>query len=365
LNTSTGDILISGTYTGADPQVIEAKWNGGAFETIVTATNGGTYSGKLMNKPIGSGTLTVRLYGDATTEKTVDHVGIGDVFIVAGQSNTSGRGTNNQSYTGTAGWATLFGNDYVWKALADPYDSSSGQIDTVSSDDTAAGSWIPSLASQIVGYGIPCAFVPCALGNTSITQWQPGASHTDRSTLYGSMVYRAQLMASKNGIPCKAILYFQGENDVSSGMAQNTYVGYFTTFAAAIATDLGIPIIPAKLPYLALYSSGANAAIKAAFDQIWKQLGGVMIGPDLTTVTVDGTNHIRADADLTDVATRFYTVIQPYFYIDDYANELTRNVDPTQSKVFSGTSYKIGNVSKNGAFVPVALGGSSNGGFSC
>lgn len=107
--------------------------------------------------------------------------------------------------------AINFANDYQWKFLADPVDSSSGQIDTVSSDG-ASGSIFPLLASTIAAdQDVPVAFIPTAKGGTSALAWQPGVDHFNTSTLYGQMANRI----SAAGGAVKAVLWFQGETDAS------------------------------------------------------------------------------------------------------------------------------------------------------
>lgn len=92
------NIQISGTYTGS-PTAIEASWNGGPYTEIVSNPTGGTYSGTLANQSVGQGTLTVRFTNDINQSASAQYVGVGDIFVIAGQSNFSGRGTSNQTYT--------------------------------------------------------------------------------------------------------------------------------------------------------------------------------------------------------------------------------------------------------------------------
>ena len=71
----------------------------------------------------------------------------------------------------------------------------------VSLDVAPGGSYWPLLATRIVAVtGRPTIFVPCALSATSMAQWQPGADHQDRTTLYGSMVYRINQVKALNPI---------------------------------------------------------------------------------------------------------------------------------------------------------------------
>lgn len=194
----------------------------------------------------------------------------------------------------------------------DFFDSANGQIDTVSSDAGARGSYIPLLATQLLALGLnrTYGFVPCALGATSITQWLPGADHFDRSTLYGSMAYRAQITGAK------CILWWQGESDALSGMSQATYNAHLDTLANAINTDLGIKLMPCKL----LNCSGADVTnINAAIAEAWGDNTNVLRGPDLSNIPSDDNFHATTNTTLAKVSHNnagedWYTRIVAAFY---------------------------------------------------
>jgi sialate O-acetylesterase len=291
------------TITGRcpiDTGQIEARWNGGAW-TVIATPIGGSYSGTLSNLAVGQGMLEVRMASDIAVSARTTNVGIGDVYLCAGQSNMSGSGSNNQGYSHATLKSGLFGNNYGWAELVDPYDGSSGQIDTVSSDSFSPhGSFIPLLATLLMQTnGVPVAFVPSAKAGTSISVWQPGANHQDRTTLYGSMVYRALQVGG-----VKAVLWWQGESDVSGGMTQATYNSNLDTIANTIGSDLGVKLIPAKLQNI----TGNEAVINAAIADAWADNANVTPGPDLNTVANDGL-HVVSDAALLDAAQRWATIL--------------------------------------------------------
>lgn len=309
------DLAITGTYTGT-PTSIEAKWGTGPWTTIVAsppaAGPGTNFSGTLPKQFQGQGTLQVRFVNDTSITASKANVGVGLVLEVIGQSNAVGLGTSNQVYTNSL-VACLFGNDYVFKELVDPYDSNVAQVDSISDDGgQSAGSWVPLLATELENYfQCPVEFVPAAKGSTSVTQWQPGSGHTDRATLYGSSVYRG--LQTRPGL----LLWWQGETDAAAGMIQATYQSNFETMASNYRTDLGIKVMPFELQTCTLSGTEAGApAIRSAISAEWGSNTNVVVGPDLSVLTADGANevHIKSSTNLLAAARLIAEKIKPVFY---------------------------------------------------
>jgi hypothetical protein len=315
----TGPIPIAGTYSGGGTVSIEARFNGGSWATIATGVTG-AFGGTLTGQAQGSGSLDVRVVS-TTTATSVHHVGVGDVFVVAGQSNATGHGTNNQVWSHASLTAGMFGNDYAWHRLVDPLDRASAQygetqIDSVSDDTvqagsggTPAGSYWPLLAQQILdGKGIPVAFVPCPLGGTAIAQWQPGGNHQDRTTLYGSMAYRALTAGGAGGV--RAVLWHQGEADATtgSGTSQAQYTARLQALGDAVLSDLAVPLVAAKIH---AFASPAND-ITIVNSSVVAVAGthNVLLGPDFHLPSdITTTLHFTTDAELLAAATRWYAAL--------------------------------------------------------
>lgn len=300
------NIAITGTYVGT-PSGIEARWNGGTW-TAMGTVSGGNFSGTLSNQTQGQGTLEVRFTNDTGISASSAYVGIGDVFIVAGQSNASGYGTNNQSYSHATLKATMLGNDYNWKELVDPTDSKINQVDSVSAETgTPGGSVWPLLATLFMAnQGVPCAFVPCAWGGADVLSWQPGANHEDRTTLYGSMNYRA----IQTGV--KVVLLHLGERDALIGTSQATYNSLLDSFANAVNTDSSVKVMACKLQNC---TDRDETAVNAAIAEAWGDNSNVLTGPDFSDITpsVDGL-HFKTDAELQEAADRWWATLQESFY---------------------------------------------------
>lgn len=311
---SLGDISITGTYTGS-PTAIEASFNGGSFTTIVASPNGGTFSGTLSDQAAGQGTLTVRFVNNTAISSTVSRVGVGDIFVIAGQSNASGRGTNNQVYSHGSLYATMFGNDDVWKDLADPTDSDTNQVDSVSDDPTVGGSVWPLLATHVLAdQSVPVAFVPAAKGNTEALEWLPNSgNHADVTTLYGSMYRRIQAV----GGSVKAILWFQGEADAGNNLAEATYLSRLTTIVDSMYSDFGVRVVVAQIGNRAGHTAYVDG-VRDAQTTLWNTSTHVYPGPvtvDINIADEGGDDlHFKTDAELQTLADRWWAAIKTAYY---------------------------------------------------
>jgi hypothetical protein len=171
------------------------------------------------------------------------------LFVLAGQSNMSGRGELPQTQTGHPR-VFLFGTDYRWKAALEPVDDPAGQVDDVSKDAVPdAARYGPGLSFGIwvadERPDLAIALVPCAKGDTTIGEWQRNLSD---STLYGSCLKRIRA-ASVGGV-LSGLLFFQGEADAqdparsSRAVASSDYATRFEAFVHSLRSDLSSPSMP-------------------------------------------------------------------------------------------------------------------------
>lgn len=230
-----------------------------------------------------------------------------DIFIIAGQSNAMGFGQNNQIYTGTQ-QSRLFDNSYQIKDIIDPIDSNIGQIDSISSDANAAGSYWPIFVGKISAItGRPVLIVPCAKGASRISEWQPGEQYPNRTTLYGSMVYRARQAKVYGNL--RAVLWHQGESEASTTGTTAAYITGMVTLANAIRNDLGVKLFPCKLQQITGSSAGVTA-INLAIASEWANDTNVLPGPDFSDITpaTDGL-HFYSNAELTTAGLRWANAV--------------------------------------------------------
>lgn len=233
-------IPITGTWADgpSGSQQIEASWNGGAYTTIATVTAGfglsGSYSGSLTGQSAGQGTLTVRFKNLTAATASKSFVGIGDVFLIYGQSNAVGQLLAQNSYANGAGLkAGVFDYfDAAWQDGNDPF------ISTLTS-----GSPWPRLFTHVMNKtGYPCGAVQAAIGGKSLDNGTPSpyylAKRNPRDGTAGTGYTTLTTALTASGVNSfKAVLWIQGENDADGGVLRGPYAASLVKLAENLALD--------------------------------------------------------------------------------------------------------------------------------
>lgn len=305
----TATLHIEGTRFGGS--AIEARLNqiGNETWTVIDATTaGGTFSGQLTLNYRDQGTLEVRQVDNTEAEDTVENIACGNVFVIYGQSNAVGNGTNNQTYTGTV-LAAMCREGEQPKALADPTDSDK--------DPGPAGSPWPLLANLIDNItDAPMMFVTAAAGGRRIDQLYAGTSYNHLVATYPS--------ADSGGALC--MIYWQGEADINNRTSEEFYLAAMTTLRNNVRTGLGLDDLPIVVGMTGNVGTGtwdsedertaAHTAIRRAqwtACSIVEGLihGGVFYDVDLS----DGDDlHFTTDEQLQINAERFWASIAANFF---------------------------------------------------
>lgn len=220
---------------------------------------------------------------------TVPHVGVGEVFVVAGQSNSANHGEEKQvPQTGRV--AAFDGKG--WRLALDPQPGASG----------GGGSFIPPLGDALVKqFDVPIGFVACGIGATSVREWLPkGATFPNPPTILSRVERLADgQWASKgaafemfvtrmkplgpNGF--RAVLWHQGESDANQKDPTRTLPGklYRAHLEQLIresrrAIGWDAPWFVAQASYHVPGDEGSDD-IRAAQASLWKD-GLALAGPD-------------------------------------------------------------------------------------
>lgn len=192
----------------------------------------GKFSGKLTLKAGGWYVITVRgRNGDEVVAETVvSKVGVGEVFVTAGQSNSANFGKPKQ--TAKDDRVVFFRGKGPGKGFVpaqDPIPGGCGRD----------GSPWPILGDLIVeSLQVPVCFRSSSPTWAPVEKWMPGVQHKSFK-LYNTLVGRVGDF-SKDGI--RAILWHQGESDMNVKTPAETYRDRLKAIIESLNKDAGYDI---------------------------------------------------------------------------------------------------------------------------
>jgi hypothetical protein len=237
------EIKVAGTVP-AEATVVEAKaelgagMRGKAMAWSVVAKGAQIKDGKFSGSPKlpagGWYALNVRFRKSAADpavlgEAAIEHVGVGDIFVVAGQSNSSNHGAEQQKTT--SGLVAAF-DGKKWQLANDPQPGASG----------GQGSFQPPFGDAIATkFKLPVGIIACGIGATSVREWLPkGTTFPNPPTLEGrvrrlpsgeweskgeafEMLTARMKQLGPQGF--RAVLWHQGESDAEQPDPKRTLIG--------------------------------------------------------------------------------------------------------------------------------------------
>lgn len=311
-----GEVLIAGQLDSvAAPMLVEYRIDGGDWLPLATDVTF-RFDAEIE---LAEGQYAIDVRADTLTISR-SYVGVGDIIIVAGQSNASSRGTSKQLYSHPTLRASLYSNGYTWGELLDWTDSPLNALDPVSTDGVTTsiyGSPWPLLATYIMAdQNVPVAFIPVAKGGSIIASWLPSESNRfDTTTLYGAMLRRFYWA----GGAVRAVLWWQGESDAGnpSIMPAGAYARHLGALAAQINADIGAPVFAARISQMTDLPDIRTWAINRGVDMAVAANPGILFaGPDLSDLLPDDGQHIKSTPKLQEAALRWWQALEAVLYED-------------------------------------------------
>ncbi len=222
----------------------------GAAEGSATLTKVGEGQYRLTDLPVG-GPYTVTVDGQDFTD-----VYVGDIWILAGQSNMQGVGwyrAADHAFTGDPAVRALFMED-EWRPAKHPLHSEWKAVDAVHT--AVLGAKKPDTDFQGVGpglafgqrlhqlLGVPQGLICCAHGGTNLLQWSPAIKKRGPS---GSLYAAMQRRVRDNGSHARGIFWYQGCADAFENAA-DVFLSSTERFIRECRKDLAYPDDTLPLP---------------------------------------------------------------------------------------------------------------------
>ena len=302
---STGQITIAGSLS-VPADRLEARLVGtsasgelpGTWHPLPHDSRVPAFRGSISGPAGGWYRLEIRATraGVVVAAATVEHVALGEVFVIAGQSNSANYGEerNNTTTGRVAAW-----DGKTWRLANDPIPGASGE----------GGSFMPRFGDTLASHlHVPIGLVAMGIGATSVREWLPaGIRFTNPPTIVHQVVtvgpgewealgriYAnfAARMKALGPAGFRAVLWHQGESDAHQAAADRTLSGndyrqQLEKLIAAFRQDIGwsAPWFVAQVSYHVPSDTG-DPAIRAAQKAVWDD-GFALPGPDTDTLTGD------------------------------------------------------------------------------
>jgi len=234
---------------------------GGLGWHIAGAAEAGRWSAKVPYIPTGGPYSLEFRVGEPDPDAfgvRVDNVVVGDIWILAGQSNMQGRGRMIHVEPPSP-LVRIYGMNERWELAKEPLHWLNESIDPVHYRSASeqerrnarrgirpkvgrgAGLGLPFAKALSGTVQVPIGLVPCAHGGTSMAQWDPALKERGGESLYGSMYRRFQAVGGR----VRGVLWYQGEAETrGDGSAAWNYEKNMKAFIEAVRRDFGDPSLP-------------------------------------------------------------------------------------------------------------------------
>jgi sialate O-acetylesterase len=255
----SADRKINGKYIEARVTQKGAPVSGFDW-TPMSKAKSGQWTGEIKGLPTGGPyALEVRVTGtpDAIVVKDVL---VGDLWVLAGQSNMAGNG-NLVDVTPPTPLVHSFDMADNWGVAREPLHNLPGAADPVHWPKNTNGERERLVGEKLAQYnarrkkgaglglsfaeemlrrtGVPVGLIPCAHGGTSMSQWDPALKDKGGDSLYGSMFRRVEAAGGK----VKGLLWYQGESDANP-KDWSEFLRKFEGFVASGRKDFNQPDLP-------------------------------------------------------------------------------------------------------------------------
>jgi sialate O-acetylesterase len=214
----------------------------------------GRFEARIRGLPAGGPyRIELRMHGragDAGDGAVARDVLVGDVWVLAGQSNMEGVGWRHHALPSHARVRAFYMTD-EWDEARDPLHTLWCALDPVHGGNPKASRHKiphhhgvgPGLAfgrEMLRHTGVPQGLIACAHGGTSMAQWDPALRRLGGKSFYGAMLRRVR----RNGGRVAGVVWYQGCSDANREAAA-LYTNRMAQLVRAMRRDFG----DARLPF--------------------------------------------------------------------------------------------------------------------
>ena len=285
---------VAGQGTQTDWKIIDSSIDGLSFTGLIEG-NGGWYKLEIRS-----------VRNNSTIENTtIERVGIGEVFVIAGQSNAQGDGNNPNAKGAIDERVLAFDQNFIDRATYTtqnlPINFEPGKFSKIESYTNIGPNGYTAWCYGELGdllikkINVPVMFYNAALSGTSTGNWV--ASINGQDTYHVNLGYKFEKFMPYLGLKktlnsiisifgIRAILWHQGESDTSGDVSEQVYFTNMKTLIQETRNNTGVKI-PWVVSRVSRYFGRTSSTIISSQNKVIANIESVWPGPSTDDIQIN------------------------------------------------------------------------------
>lgn len=188
----------------------------------------------------------------------IQHIGVGDLYVIAGQSNSAGYG-KDFVYDPPEFGIHIYKNNKSWNLATHPLQDSTGAESNPNRDGANTGhSLYLSFAKYLKrDLGYPIGLIQTSQGASSLAAWHPD----EKGHLYRNMIQRIKECGGK----IKGVVWYQGCSETGDIKNAESYLERFRVMRDKMFEELNVE----NIPFIVFQLSYCNDGKDSEGDREW------------------------------------------------------------------------------------------------